>query len=61
MANLDREARTTLDEARINILEALRSLRFGAIELQVHDFRIVRITRTEKLRMSPRLSSEEPG
>ncbi len=30
------------------ILEALRGLRFGAIEVQVHDSHVVRITRTEK-------------
>lgn len=28
---------------------ALAGLRFGSIELQVHDSRVVRITRTEKI------------
>lgn len=30
---------------------ALRELRFGNVEIQVHDGRIVRITRTEKIRL----------
>ena len=40
-----------LDEAQTRILSALQGLRFGAVEVQVHDSRIVRITRTEKLRV----------
>lgn len=31
------------------IERALRGLRFGTVELQVHDARVVRITRTEKI------------
>jgi hypothetical protein len=31
------------------ILTALSGLRFGAVEIQVHDSRVVRITRTEKV------------
>jgi hypothetical protein len=33
------------------ILEALAGLKFGAVEIQVHDSRIVRIIRTEKVRL----------
>lgn len=40
-----------LEEAHERILDALRNLRFGAVEIQVHDSRIVRITRTEKVRV----------
>jgi hypothetical protein len=43
----------TLEEARDRILEALRGLRFGSVEVQVHDAQVVRITRTEKVRVEP--------
>jgi hypothetical protein len=33
------------------ILEALRTLRFGAIQIVVHDGRVVQIERTEKVRL----------
>lgn len=33
--------------------EALRGLRYGAVEITVHDGRVVQIERTEKLRLSP--------
>lgn len=36
-------------EIRERIADALRGLRYGTIELQVHDTRVVRITRTEKI------------
>jgi hypothetical protein len=41
----------SLAEAQDRIAIALRGLRFGAVEIQVHDSRIVRITRTEKVRV----------
>ncbi|HYE35942.1 YezD family protein [Methylocaldum sp.] len=34
------------------ILEALQGLRFGAVEIIVHDGRIVQIERKEKLRLN---------
>jgi hypothetical protein len=40
------------------LLGALRSLRFGVVEAVVHDGRIVRIERTEKLRFGP---DPDPG
>ena len=43
----------TLEEARDRIREALRGLRFGSVEVQVHDAQVVRITRTEKVRVEP--------
>ena len=36
-------------ELRERIADALRGLRYGTVELQVHDGRVVRITRTEKI------------
>jgi hypothetical protein len=41
-------------EAEAHILRQLRSLRFGAIEIQVHDARIVQIERRERLRFDDR-------
>lgn len=40
-----------LQETRDRILDALRGLRFGSVEVQVHDSQVVRITRTEKVRI----------
>ena len=33
-----------------SILEALRGLRFGSVEIVVHESRVVQIVRTEKVR-----------
>lgn len=33
------------------VARALEGLRYGSLELVVHDFKIVRITRTEKTRL----------
>jgi hypothetical protein len=45
------------------ILEALRGLRFGAVEIVVHDGRIVQIERKEKLRLNIACPTEtaDPG
>lgn len=48
-----------LQHAQDCILDALRGLRFGAVEIQVHDCRIVRITRTEKVRVERQRTDEE--
>ncbi|QSA96886.1 DUF2292 domain-containing protein [Methylococcus sp. EFPC2] len=46
-------------EARIvsQLLDALRNLRFGSIELTVHDGRVVQIERREKVRLEHNGSS----
>ena len=49
MASVERPLETSGDELRERIVDALRGLRFGQIEIQVHDSRVVRITRTEKI------------
>jgi len=36
-----------------SLLDAVRGLRFGAVELLVHDGRVVQIERREKLRFEP--------
>jgi hypothetical protein len=45
--------------AEQRILAALQGLRFGSVEIQVHDSRIVRITRTEKVRVEEDGSKED--
>lgn len=45
-ASTDESVLTDLTE---RIQSALSGLRFGTVEIQVHDSRIVRITRTEKI------------
>jgi hypothetical protein len=35
-----------------NILEALRGLRFGSVEIVVHEARVVQIVRTERVRFA---------
>jgi hypothetical protein len=37
------------------LLVALRSIRYGAIELVIHDGRVVQLERREKLRFDPEL------
>lgn len=36
------------------VIEAIRELPFGAVEVVVHQSRIVQIAKTEKLRVDPR-------
>ena len=43
----------TFEEVKERLVHALEGLRFGTIELQIHDYRIVRITRTEQVRVDP--------
>jgi hypothetical protein len=49
MSSAERPLESPADELRERIADALRGLRFGVIEIQVHDSRVVRITRTEKI------------
>lgn len=49
MASAERTLDPSAHELRERIADALRGLRFGVIEIQVHDSRVVRITRTEKI------------
>ncbi len=45
------------DQLAESILEALRGLRFGSVEIVVHEARVVQIVRTEKVRVG----GEIPG
>jgi hypothetical protein len=38
------------------LTEALRSIRYGAIELVIHDGRVVQLERREKVRFEPELT-----
>ncbi|HEX6750422.1 MAG TPA: YezD family protein [Longimicrobium sp.] len=35
------------------ILEAVRAIRFGSVQITIHDSQVVQIERTEKLRVPP--------
>jgi hypothetical protein len=35
------------------ILDAVRSVRYGSVEVVIHDSRVVQVTRTEKIRLDP--------
>jgi hypothetical protein len=39
------------------ILEAVRGIRYGSVEVVIHDSRVVQVTRTEKIRLEPNARS----
>jgi len=43
--------RTTPHQSSQKVLEALQGIRYGAVEIIIHDGRIVQIERREKLRL----------
>ena len=47
-----REGERTVDAALPEILAALRGLRFGSVEIVVHDGRVVQVERREKVRLA---------
>jgi hypothetical protein len=42
------ESEASIEET---VLKAIRGIRYGAVEIVIHDSRIVQIQRTEKLRL----------
>ena len=42
----------TLNEAETAVLHAIRAMRFGSLEITMHDGRIMQIEKTEKMRFS---------
>jgi hypothetical protein len=44
------EPSTTLSEVDAEILRAIRNIRFGSVEITIHDSRVVQIERKEKRR-----------
>ena len=44
-------SRATLEQL---IMEAVRAIRFGSVEITIHDSQVVQIERTEKLRLNGR-------
>jgi hypothetical protein len=48
---VERTAEPELSRTEREILAAIRGLRFGSVEIVVHDSRVVRIERREKLRI----------
>lgn len=53
MSRLEQEARRSYAEQEVEeaILSALKGLRFGSVEITVHDSRVVQIERKEKVRI----------
>ena len=51
------DALDRLTEIERQIVRALREIRFGSVEITVHDARVVQIERREKVRVSDRTSS----
>ncbi len=43
-----------LTEAERHVLQTLRQLRFGSVEIVVHDSRVVQVERSEKTRFDTR-------
>ena len=46
----DLATRTDLNEVERHILTTLRNIRFGALEIVIHDSRVVQIEKSEKTR-----------
>ena len=49
---------TTLPVER-EILDAVRGIRYGSVEVVIHDSQVVQVVRTEKVRMELRSSKSE--
>ena len=47
-------------DAAQEILRAVREVRFGSVEIIIHDSRVVQVERREKVRF-PKQDNEEPG
>ena len=43
----------TFEKAMGEILRSIKSVRFGSIEITIHDSRVVQIERKEKVRFAP--------
>jgi hypothetical protein len=55
LSDTDPRARTPLlSAAEADILRQLRSLRYGTLEVQVHDARVVQVERRERVRFDQR-------
>lgn len=50
--NAKEEDSLSLSEAEREVVHALRSIRFGALEIKVHDGKVVQIERKEKTRFA---------
>ncbi|MBL8977323.1 MAG: YezD family protein [Gemmatimonadetes bacterium] len=53
-------ARMTGNDVLRQILAALEGLRFGSVEIVVHDGRIVQLERREKVRMATEVTPPRP-
>lgn len=48
------EADLHVDTLMVTIKETVATLRYGEITIQIHDGRVVQLTKTEKIRMGPK-------
>lgn len=51
MDNLFTAAENASADAREKVLQALKGIRYGSVEIVIHDSRIVQIERKEKMRL----------
>jgi hypothetical protein len=55
-------AHTLVSEALVlELVAALKGLRYGSVEIVVHDSRVVQIERREKMRLSPEAGPKAVG
>lgn len=55
-------AHTILSEALVlELVSALKGLRYGSVEIVVHDSRVVQIERREKMRLTPEAGRKAVG
>jgi hypothetical protein len=45
----------------LELVSALKGLRYGSVEIVVHDSRVVQIERREKMRLSPEVARKAAG
>lgn len=48
------EALAALTEVERHVLDALSRIRFGTLEITVHDSRVVQVEKSEKIRFDPK-------
>ncbi len=55
------EAHPSLSEVDAEVLRAIRNLRYGSVEITIHDSRVVQIERKEKRRFERANRASLPG
>jgi len=55
------EAEKSQDEAVLQVLGAIKSIRYGYVQITVHNGQVVQIDRTEKIRLSEQKPKAKRG